>query len=333
MSGPEAWTTGRAWIAEDVPTLGDRLEAIAALLAHREDVGGVETRDPSCIAEGPDFVAVERPELVAYTTPAARAEVTAALRALGERLGLSLELDSEDHEGEDWRDAWKRHYQPMSFAGRRSGRSLLLRPSWIPRREGDPEVELVLDPGRAFGTGLHESTRLCLGLLVDLDAPPTRDLDLGCGSGILGLAALRLWPERLERLVLADRDLEAVETARENAAVNGLHDEGGPLALCVEDLLASEARGRALADEAPFDLVLANIRPRVLIPAAARITRQVAEGGLLVLSGVLVEEAQEVRRAYPELEELERPVEADWCALLLRRPAARDAGAGGDELR
>jgi ribosomal protein L11 methyltransferase len=334
MTEHEAWSTVRVAMRELGVTEEDneakvraneQLEALAALLAAREDVGGVETRDPECITEGPDFVAVERPELIVYTTPARRDAVEAAVReaaamlGLGLGLGPELDIEAEDHHGDDWRDAWKRHYRPQLFG---TGQTrLLIRPSWIERRAGDPSCELVLDPGRAFGTGLHESTRLCLEALVRLagELQPRRVLDLGCGSGILGLAARAIWPD-LE-VLLADHDPEAVETARENAAHNAL--EGGLSFMQLS--LGADTGARQLE---PGELVFANIRPEVLIPAAPTLIAATAPGGTLILSGILEEEGDEVLAAYPGFELQARPREGDWCALILRAPAEpREAGA------
>ncbi len=327
MSETDAWTTVRvampdvATEPEALIAATEQIEALAALLAERDDIGGVEVRDPSCIAEGPEFVAVERPELIAYTTPGARAAVIAAAGVLAEQLALRVRVDAEDHVGDDWRDAWKRHYRPLRFG---SGPvTLLIRPSWIERGADDPQLELVLDPGRAFGTGLHESTRLCLRALVEHAAGsargPARALDLGCGSGILGLAAARLWPALLEpgALLLADHDPDAVETARENAELNGMAALGFAT---IELGAATSATPAALAEFGPADLVLANIRPKVLIPAASTIAACLAPGGVLILSGILAEEGDEVRAAYPQLEQRDRLRDADWCALVLAGP-------------
>lgn len=309
----------------------ERLESVAMLLAEHDEVGGVETRDPFAIAEGPDFRAVEIPELVAYTTPDQREAVIELASELAERLGLEVEVESAVHAGDDWRDAWKRYYRPLRFASADGTRTLLLRPSWIAREPGDPQAELILDPGRAFGTGLHESTRLCLASLVELAASgsiaPRTLIDLGCGSGILGLAALRLFPT-LERVLLVDHDPEATETARENAELNGLLDrvETHELLLGDPELPEQAGVGPARSERVPaalagpHPLVLANIRPSVLIPGARAIAELLAPGGLLILSGILVEEGDEVRVAYPSLTELEpRRRENDWVALLLRR--------------
>jgi len=332
MSETDRWTTVRVATPNsagaELDAASEQLEGLAALLAEREDIGGVEIRDPSCITEGPEFVTVERPELIAYTTPDQRESVIAAVRELAAQLRLQVSVDAEDHAGDDWRDAWKRHYRPLRFtaSGPAGSVSLLIRPSWIEREPDDPPLELVLDPGRAFGTGLHESTRLCLQALVAFAAsgrePPTRVLDLGCGSGILGLAAARLWPALLDRgLCLADYDPEAVDTARENAEANAMA-EAIEFATVELDGPTPPASLASFGGAGNAGLIFANIRPKILIPSAPAIMAWLGATGTLVLSGILDEEADAVRSAYAELELVERPREADWCALVLERRRA-----------
>lgn len=306
----EPWATLTLRLAEEVDGAAlthasDLLESLGALLAGLPGVGGVETRDDSLL----EF-SVERPCLVAYTTPKDIEHVQARALAFAHSMELALELEAEHRDDDDWRDSWKRFYQPVRFGDG----ALLLRPSWIERKADDPIRELVLDPGRAFGTGLHESTRLCMELLVEVfdrrDEKPTSCLDLGCGSGILGLAALRLSTE-LERVHFVDIDVEAVDTSRENVDLNDELERATFATGVVTDL-----------SEAPYPLVLANIRPSVLVPYAADIAARVAPGGLLILSGILLEEAEQIASTYHALglEQVARPPMNDWCGFLYRRP-------------
>lgn len=272
-------STREAW-AETL----DRLDEVGALLAADAGVGGVELRDPRTI-DGP-----ERPELIVYTTPEALESVATTVRTTVEAFGIDhAEVSADVRTDDDWRDTWKQFYRPMQLGDG----ALLLRPSWIPRQDGDPEREIVLDPGRAFGTGLHETTQLCIDRICALAsaAPsataPDRILDLGCGSGILALCAARLF-ESATRVVAIDEDPEATDTTIENAELNGLVARVEVRTGDVED---AAARG-------PYDLVLANIRAHTLVPRAAAIHACTAAGGRVVLSGVLVEELEEVEAAY-----------------------------------
>ncbi|MCY1069064.1 50S ribosomal protein L11 methyltransferase [Nannocystis sp. RBIL2] len=280
----------------------ERLEALATLIAEDPRAAGVETRDTSTLGSR-----CEIPELTIYTTPDGLEGLIAEVERLGADLLLPLRLTPAVRTDDDWRDTWKQFYAPLVFSAATT--TLLVRPSWIDRRPGDPELELVLDPGRAFGTGQHETTRLCLELLVALaeaGARPDRVLDLGCGSGILALAAARLFPQAA--VVAADNDPEAADTTAENAAANKLEDRLEIRAATVLELSDS------------FDLILANIRPGVLIPIAGDLARRLAPGGAVVLSGVLGEEAEDVLAAYTAagLALADRRDLAEWCALVLR---------------
>ncbi len=298
----------------------DRLDELAGALASAPAVGGVE-HDPA---------ARERPELRVYTTPDALPDVIARAQAWAERFELRVAIRGEVRTDDDWRDAWKEFYRPIllgtvdraaggesnattAMQGTEAGHRarLLLRPSWIPRDPSSPDLEVVLDPGRAFGTGLHETTRLCLDRLCDLAAvgcAPARVLDVGCGSGILALCAARLFPRA--HVVAIDDDPEATDTTRENAANNGL-----ALEITTGDL-------PSLPPGPPFDLVLANIRAETLVPRARAIADRTQPGGQVTLSGVLVDERDDVERAYVGAGfELLTPARAmdTWCAIDLRR--------------
>jgi len=290
----------------------DRLEGLGALLAEDNRVGGVETRDPTTL----EF-ACEIPELIVYTTPDAVEDLVAQVQTLAPVLGLQLEVSATVHHDDSWRDHWKTFYRSQVFGNG----ALLLRPSWIDREPDDPTCEVVIDPGRAFGTGLHESTRLCLELLAGHvyrsyragGAAPQTMLDVGCGSGILSLAAARLYP-KLSTITALDIDPEAAATTHENAELNGL---AGRLTA------AAGILAEVIEPATSYALVVANIRPKVLIPDAARIASHVTRGGWLMLSGILTEEAEEVASAYKslalELTLEARPQLGDWTALLFRR--------------
>jgi ribosomal protein L11 methyltransferase len=203
---------------------------------------------------------------------------------------------------DDWADRWRQFHRPIEIAGR-----LYVRPPWEPAR-GDM-MDLVIDPGQAFGTGAHHTTRLCLELLADEAVPAANAagvMDLGCGSGVLAIAAAKLgWGP----VAGVDHELESVRATAENAEANGV-------AVTVErfDLI----RGGP-APTAP--LVLANLlRPLLLCVARAGF-----HGGItpqtLIASGLLIQEADEIAAAFARhgLIEADRRQSAEWAALLLRR--------------
>ncbi len=216
---------------------------------------------------------------------------------------------SERNEDE-WRDAWKRY-----FSTRRIGR-LAIVPSWeedahVP---GVNEVVLRLDPGRAFGTGGHPSTRLCLRLLGEqtdslgaTNGRQTQVLDAGCGCGVLAIAALLLWPEA--HAVALDIDPEALEVTRENAVRNKVLDR--------MDISGQEIG----ALPGTYDLVLANLSGPTLLEHSDPLAGKVRPGGTLVLSGILTWEAEDVAAHYASLGlSLSRhETEEEWSALLLFR--------------
>jgi ribosomal protein L11 methyltransferase len=190
----------------------------------------------------------------------------------------------------DWRESWKRY-----FGVQRIGRALVVKPSWTQYRLKGGEVVLEIDPGMAFGTGQHPTTAMCLRALEDLVRPGVRVLDLGCGSGILAIAAAKLGASRV---VALDIDPNAVRAARENAAANGV----APTIAVHEGTLDVETPQRRVspgreADKA-FDIVVANISGLTLERLAPELARSLAEHGVLVTSGFLEDAVDGLSRAY-----------------------------------
>ncbi len=207
----------------------------------------------------------------------------------------------------DWADAWKAYFPVL-----RVGRRLVIRPTWRRHRAQPGDVVLALDPGMAFGTGLHPTTRLCLAGVESLADRGRLDggrvLDVGCGSGILALAALRLGAARA---VGVDTDPIAIEATHANAARNHL---------------ARRVRARAgtlpTGDE-PFDVVLANLIAGVLMPLAPALRDELRPGGVLLASGIFVDREREVGAAFEAagLTIDGRTAEGDWVALEAHRAA------------
>lgn len=281
----------------------DALDALAGLAAGLAGVEGTERRDPST------FGAPARVELVVYAAVADAPALEPQLLRLADDLGLRVHLRVEVHD-EDYRDAWKAFYTAQVFGDPPGG--LLVRPSWIPRAPGQPEAEIVLDPGRAFGTGLHASTRLCLRWIcaVPHPDPGTQILDLGCGSGILGVAAARLWGCPT---LFVDFDPESTDTAQENAELNDLARLTRTLTGELSDVPAAER----------FSRILANIRPSVLLPIAQGLVARLAPDGRAVLSGILSEEGPEVLEAYRAVGAAARIYDEleEWCSIeVVRAP-------------
>ncbi|MCY1396542.1 Ribosomal protein L11 methyltransferase [compost metagenome] len=186
----------------------------------------------------------------------------------------------------------------------RFGRRLWIVPSWHAAPEPEA-VNLLLDPGLAFGTGTHPTTALCLEWLDGQELAGCKVLDFGCGSGILAIAALLLGAEQA---VGTDIDPQALEASRDNASRNGIEPARFPVYL-PEDL-----------PREPADVLVANILAGPLVSLAAQLAELVKPGGRLALSGILAEQAEEVRAAYAGSFELDPTAERDgWIRISGRR--------------
>ena len=208
--------------------------------------------------------------------------------------------------GDDWQERWRAHAVRACFGGR-----LWLLPrdeSVEPASLAEGAALLRLDPGLAFGSGSHPTTRLCLAGLASRRLEGQQVLDFGCGSGVLALAACLLGAERV---VAVDHDPQACLATRDNAAYNGI----GPEQLLVldPDELARTAR------DGTFDVVVANILANPLVTLADRLCGLTAEGGWLMLSGLLAEQEALIRAAYGNVDFGPAAREAEWIRLDGRR--------------
>ncbi|PJF43629.1 MAG: 50S ribosomal protein L11 methyltransferase [Phototrophicales bacterium] len=210
---------------------------------------------------------------------------------------------------QDWAEAWKKHYQPL-----RVGQHLLIRPRWITDLEIEPEdIVISLDPGMAFGTGTHPSTQLCLEATEELqkNRPSLRVLDLGCGSGILSIAAAKLGAVEV---VALDTDPIAVKTTIENAEENNVSEQIQALKGSLETVLRSARR---------FDIALVNILAKVIIQMCDQGLGQILRpGGIGVFGGIITEQAEEVETALRQtgLEPYKRRISGEWVVIEARRP-------------
>jgi ribosomal protein L11 methyltransferase len=214
---------------------------------------------------------------------------------------------------EDWANAWKKFYKPL-----RVGRHVVLKPSWEEFTPQISDIIIELDPGMAFGTGLHPTTRLCIAALEEVIHPGDAVLDVGTGSGVLAIVAAKLGAASI---LATDIDSVAVQVAQENAAINGLA-VGNTLEIRLESVPA----GRA----GHFQVVVANILAEVLaglfdskygnIPLA----EPLAKDGLIILSGIIEDKVDIVIEAATRygLRLVDRKQETDWVALVMQRPAA-----------
>lgn len=314
----------RTWLELAVSCDPEAAEAVSELFSRYVE-GGVAIEEPYTLRDdGQAHVPIPGAPVVlrAYVPddPAGeetRARMEEGLWYLGRiDLGMVGSLAVRRMAEEDWANAWKEHYHVLHVGARTA-----IKPSW---RAYDPrpgEVVIELDPGMAFGTGLHPTTRGCLALIERVLRPGDRVLDVGTGSGILALATLKLGAASVLALDVSD---VAVEAARANAAANGLADR-----LDVRHATLEGAAGEPFlplppnlatlgAEIGEFDLVLANIIARVIAQLAPALLRAVRPGGVLIASGIIAERLEEAEAPLRAagLVNIRREQEGDWITLL-----------------
>jgi ribosomal protein L11 methyltransferase len=254
--------------------------------AHLFELGaqGVEERDATTLHKG----------TAGKTTLVASFETEQEARAVHDALGPRARL--EEIVGDAWRDAWKEHFRPFKIC-----KGVWIRPPWektAPARAGD--VVLELEPGRAFGTGLHETTRLVAEVMAARKKRllGATVLDVGAGSGILALVALALGADSA---IGIDTDKDAIGVAKQNAKRNALTKRARFSTTPVDEV------------DGKFDLVVANIEADVLIVLREALRARLARGGTLVLSGVLDSRERDVVAAFGKPRE--RTKSGEWVAL------------------
>ena len=220
--------------------------------------------------------------------------------------GLGWEYTVTSLADNDWAYSWQKYYKPLAI-----GRRLYVVPQWE-REEPVPEgrCPLYLNPGLTFGTGSHASTQLCLEGVEEHTVPGRPVLDLGCGSGILSIAALCLGASHA---IGVDIDPKAVDVAYENAALNGIGRDR--YTVRAGDVISDAALAAELSQER-YQMVLANIVADVIIPLSARVPQLLAEDGVFLCSGIIDTRAEEVadKLRAAGLELLETNCEEGWFA-------------------
>ncbi|EEF57684.1 50S ribosomal protein L11 methyltransferase [Pedosphaera parvula] len=235
-------------------------------------------------------------------TPKKRAALVAGLKQI-KASGLDLgagKISVNKVAREDWSESWKRHFKPIEI-----GSQLLVKPSWIKRRLKKNQALVVLDPGLSFGTGNHPTTSFCLHEIVRSRKSQQAQsfLDIGTGSGILSISAVKLG---YKPVVALDFDPEAVRVARENALLNGVDRQ---LRITRKDVTKLPLTGRE-----KFDLICANLISNLLVSAQKQILSFLKPGGTLVLAGILKEEFPKIEKAFKQagLKKLRDLEEGEW---------------------
>ena len=306
-----------AWLEISVEADNEAVEAVSEILG-RVAPGGTSVEPAFELVEEGLGARIDptRPSIVRAYVPArdpgaAERAAAEASEALGHLQAFGLrpigELTTRIVHEADWAEAWKAHFPVL-----RVGRRLVIKPTWRDHVRAADDVVLDLDPGMAFGTGLHPTTRLCLaalesaadrGLLI-----AARVLDVGCGSGVLAIAAVKLGAASV---LGVDIDPIAVEATIANAARNGHASR----------IAARE--GSLPSGKPAHDLVVANLIASLLVALAAPLRDELRPGGTLLASGIFVDREADVRAAFTGvgLAVVDRMAEGDWLALEVVRPA------------
>ncbi len=321
-----------AWLECSVEVEAEAVESVSELMASYGYNNGVAVDQPVIHgADGPDYrYDTERPVTVRTWIPVdhkcedARAKLEQALWHLSLLRNVGT-LKVSQLEEQLWAEAWKKHYTVQ-----RIGKRSVIVPSWLEYTPQPNDIILKLDPGMAFGTGLHPTTRMCTQLLEEYMPANTRVMDLGCGSGILAIVAAHLGAREI---LAIDTDPIAVEATIANAAMN---DVAAAMKIFEGSLGKGNSLGHWLSWDAPdvpsgtavnpeslqCDVIAANLIAKVLVFLADDMYAALKPGGLLISSGIIADREDEVALAFTAagLERLDRRSEGDWVALYHRRP-------------
>lgn len=245
------------------------------------------------------FVALDKTEEVRKQL---RADIDALVENAAGAISFgSLEDTVRTVDGDAWIDVWKEHFRPIHLG------NIVVVPEWIEYSPKKEERVVLLDSNMAFGTGEHETTSLCVELLQDYLTADSVCIDVGCGSGILGISAVKLGAKHA---FLTDIDKVAVDSATHNAALNGIADQ---VTVSHSNLLDE--------NEVTGDVILANITAEVLVLLSPSIPKYLADGGVLILSGILHDRVEKVKAAFSSqgLTLEKARAKGEWDALVFRR--------------
>lgn len=323
------------WIEITITTTQEGLEAVSAAL----DAAGVpqvvleegteqieaELADVAKywdFADADELASSQGPAVKAYISDLPESEpLLIAVRETVERLkntdvGLdlgALELTERSVDDEDWANNWKAYYKPLAIGDR-----LLVKPSWepLPEEMAEGRVVVEMDPGMVFGTGTHQTTRMCLEFLEKLVKPGMKVVDLGCGSGILSIATLLLGAEHA---IGVDIDPVADQTVMENVRMNGIPEE--KYEVLIGDILSDAAVQDVVGGKGPYDIIVANIVAGIIIPLSSLTPAYCVPGTPFVVSGIIREREEEVLEALRKngFEPAEIKRDEEWVAILSYR--------------
>ena len=287
--------------AADIDRAGDIANAAASCGIYIEDYRDLEQTVEE-IAHidliGEELLAKDRSKgfVHLYLEPdVSPAEAAAFLSQRFESEGIAHTIELLDCAEEDWRNNWQKYFHPIAV-----GEKLMIVPSWYENYDTQGRIALNIDPGLAFGTGGHETTRLCLEMCEKYMKAGDSVLDVGCGSGILGIAALLC---SAGRAVGVDIDEKAVETARENAAVNGVDDRY----TAIHGSFTDKVEGK-------YDIVLANIVADAILFLSRGVADFMKKDAVYIVSGIIDTRAEEVKNGISTwFDIIEEKLDGGWA--------------------
>ncbi len=300
------------WVEISVAVDHEAAEPTSALLSRYGSVAVEEIRaTPTSGDPIPPAITV-RCYLTAEQAAMDREAISQGLWHLSQMLPIG-EPVFRDLTERDWTEAWKEYF-PVLHIGER----VVIVPTWRQHEAQPGEIVLALDPGMAFGTGLHPSTQLCLKALERHLQPGDEVLDVGTGTGILSIAAVKMGAARAEAM---DIDPTAVEAARENVVRNEVQGQVQVSLGSVVPVRSRQGPQPALVDSGAYDLTLANIIAEVISEMAPALCRLTCAGGTIVTAGIIAEREHLVLDAFRDRAELlSREQDGDWVCLCFRNP-------------
>lgn len=280
-------------IANVVVPYGIYVEDYSSLEQEVEDITHIDLIDE-------DLLKKDRSKALVHVYLEPDVSPSEAVAFLSERYnaeGIEHSIELLDCAEEDWRNNWKKYFKPIQV-----GKKLLIRPSWYENYDSDDRIVLNIDPGLAFGTGGHETTKLCLEMCEKYMKPDDSVLDVGCGSGILGIAALLLGAKKA---VGVDIDEVAARTAGENAELNGVGDRFTAICGSFTDKV-----------EGKYDIVLANIVADAIMFLSKGVKDFMKDDAVYIMSGIIDTRGEEVKASVSKyFDIIEEHRDGGWVCL------------------
>lgn len=288
------------WIEIKMEVPFDRADEVSAYLIGMGS-GGVVTGGGAVDAFELSEDKGAKAEIKAYFSPEEAPEKAAEIKVYLEGLGLEFGISVSDIKGDDWAHKWKEFFKPERITDR-----IVIKPTWEAYEAKVGEIVIEIDPGMAFGTGTHPTTKGCLKLIEEVASRGGIEtmLDVGTGSGILAIAAAKLG---VQRTIAIDMDSAAVKVAEENIILNKVESQVRVAKIKVDIIYVM------------FNLVVANIIAEELVRLSVPLKGRVMPGGSLILSGIVAEKADMVKEAFKELSLEKELREGEWVSLLYKR--------------